>query len=143
LIYLGSDHGGFQLKEEIKKFLEEKGEQLEDLGIENEESCDYPDFAFKVAEKVAETNQRGILICGTGIGMSMAANKVKGVRATLVWDEFTAKMSRNHNNSNLLCLGARVLEKDLALKLVEIWLTEEFEGDRHERRVGKIDNYLK
>ena len=138
-IFIGSDHGGFKLKEKIREYLEELNYEYEDIGTENKESCDYPDFAYKVAKKVAETNSRGILICGTGIGVSMAANKVKGIRAALAFNEYTAKMSREHNNSNVLCLGERTIKEALAKKIVKVWLDTKFsKEERHHRRVDKI-----
>lgn len=138
-IIIGSDHGGFKLKEKIKNYLEELDYEYEDVGTDDDKSSDYPDFAKKVAEKVAETDGRGILICGTGIGMSMAANKVEGIRAVLAYDEFTAKMSREHNNSNVLCLGERTTKEGMAKKIVKIWLETGFSKDeRHHRRVDKI-----
>lgn len=139
-IFIGSDHAGFQLKENVKVFLEKKKFKINDLGTFSEESCDYPDFAKKVAEKVAkEKNSFGILICGTGIGMSIAANKIKGIRAALVQDEFTAKKAREHNNANVLCLGARVIDSEKAKKILNIFLNTDFEGGRHSKRVEKIE----
>lgn len=138
-IIIGSDHGGFKLKEKIKKYLGELGYEYEDIGTDSMQSCDYPDFAYKVAKKVAETNSKGILICGTGIGMSISANKVRGIRAALAFDEFTAKMSREHNNSNVLCLGERTTKEELAKKIVKVWLETPFsKEERHHRRVDKI-----
>ncbi len=138
-IYIGSDHGGIKLKETIKKLIEEEGYEAEDLGCYDKESCDYPEYAKKVAEKVAEEDGRGILICGTGIGMCIAANKVKGIRAAFAYDDFTAKMSREHNNSNILCLGERSLEEDNAKNITKIWLRTKFSSEeRHHRRVNKI-----
>lgn len=138
-IILGSDHGGFKLKQEVKDLLKELNYEFEDLGCNSEESCDYPEFGQKVAEKVAETDGKGILICGTGIGMSMTANKVKGIRAALAFDEFTAKMSREHNNSNILCLGERTTDEKMAKKIVRIWLETPFsDEERHGRRVDRI-----
>lgn len=136
---IASDHGGFSLKQEIIHYL--KGQQIEvlDLGNHGTESVDYPDFAFKVAEMVSRGEvDAGILMCGTGIGMSIAANKFKNVRAALVSDEYTAKMSREHNDANVLCLGGRVQESDKAKALVKIWLETKFEGGRHQRRLDKI-----
>lgn len=143
-VYIGSDHGGFQLKEKIKGLLEEKGLEISDLGTQGTESCDYPDFAKAVAEKVAsEPEAKGILICGTGIGMSMTANKAKGIRAALCHNEFTAQMAREHNNANVLCLGERVLDESTALKIVEVFLETGFSGEeRHARRVKKIDGMM-
>lgn len=140
MIYLGADHAGFNLKEEIKKYLTELGYEYEDLGNQILEPIDdYPDFVLPVAKKVVETDGRGILICATGIGMSIAANKIKGIRAALCWNDFTAKESREHNDSNILCLGGRLLDLETAKKIVKIWLETEFTGDeRHVRRLEKI-----
>ncbi|MEK6973093.1 MAG: ribose 5-phosphate isomerase B [archaeon] len=141
-IYIASDHAGFKAKEELKKFLQTaKSEfKLEDLGTNSEESVDYPDYAKRVAQKVAkEKNSFGILICGTGIGMSIAANKVKGIRAALCHNEFTAKMSRNHNDANVLCMGARILNVEEMKKIANTFLNEKFEHGRHENRIKKIE----
>ena len=139
-IGLGCDHGGYNLKLEIKKYLEAKGIECVDYGTNNaEESVDYPIYGQKVAEAVvAKDVDYGILCCGTGIGISLAANKVPGIRCAVVSDTFSAKMSKAHNNANMLSLGERVLGKGLALEIVEAWLTTEFEGDRHLRRVNLI-----
>ncbi len=138
-IIIGSDHGGFELKEILKEYLKELSYDYEDVGTKNRESCDYPDFAKKVSQKIIEKNSRGILICGTGIGMSMAANKIKGIRAALAFDEYTAKMSREHNNSNVFCLGERTTKEIMAKKIVKIWLETKFsKEERHHKRVGKI-----
>ena len=143
-IAIGSDHAGYQLKEEIKSLLEEKGLFYQDMGTDSEESVDYPDFAEKVAKGVAENNfDKGILICGTGIGMSIAANKVNGVRAALCHNVFSAKATRNHNDSNVLTMGSRVVAKGLAREIVKAWLGEEFDGGRHQRRVDKINDIEK
>ncbi|MCP2520726.1 ribose 5-phosphate isomerase B [SCandidatus Aminicenantes bacterium Aminicenantia_JdfR_composite] len=139
MIAIGSDHAGFRLKEKIKDFLKKREVEFYDFGPENEDSVDYPDFGEKVAKAVSQGKaERGILICGSGLGMTIVANKFKGVRATLCHDEYTAKMSRAHNDSNLLTLGARVLDEEMALKIVEIWLDTPFEGGRHLRRLNKI-----
>ncbi len=137
--YIGSDHAGYDLKESVKKYLLKKGYQIEDCGTHSTDSVDYPLFAKKVAAAVAakKTNV-GILICGSGIGMSMAANKVKKIRAAACESEYTAKMSRLHNDSNILCIGSRILSKDKAIKIVNIWLNTQFEGGRHLRRVKAI-----
>lgn len=140
-IIIGSDHGGYKLKESIKKYLEKLGYGYIDFGCNSEESVDYPDFGFRVAEKVAKTNGRGILICGTGIGMSIAANKVKGIRAALCHSEFTAEMSRKHNDSNILCMGGRVLDEKSAKRITKIWLETKFEAGRHEKRLSIIKKY--
>lgn len=138
-VAIAADHGGYTLKEEIKKYLESAGIEYTDFGCHSEESVDYPDFALPVAEKVAAGEfDRGILICGTGIGMSIAANKVKGVRCALVHDCFTAKATREHNDSNVLAMGARVIGPGLALEIAKIWLGTEFEGGRHLRRIEKL-----
>jgi len=138
-IFIGSDHGGYRLKAAVKDFLEKYGCEIEDVGTFSEESCDYPAIAEKLCKKVVETSNRGILICGTGIGMSIAANKVKGIRAALCGDTFSARMTREHNNSNVLCLGERVTGQDLALDIVKIWIDTAFsEGERHKRRISMI-----
>ncbi|MCK8824594.1 ribose 5-phosphate isomerase B [Fuchsiella alkaliacetigena] len=138
-IALGSDHGGYQLKEEIKKLLTEMDLKYSDYGTKSTESVDYPDFAIQVAEAVAKGEaERGILVCGTGIGMSIVANKVKGVRAALCHDLFSAQATREHNDSNVLALGERVVGRGLALEIVKVWLNTDFEGGRHQRRVDKI-----
>ena len=138
-IAIGADHGGFQLKEAIKAWLLERGHDVEDKGTHDEASCDYPDYGRAVALEVArETVDRGILVCGTGIGISMSANKVKGVRAALCSDTFSARMSRLHNDANVLAMGQRVIGAGLALDIVEIWLDTPFEGGRHAGRVEKI-----
>lgn len=138
-IALGSDHGGYQLKETIKAFLNELGMEYKDFGTDSEESVDYPDFALKVAEAVAGGQyDRGILICGTGIGIGIAANKVPGIRAALCHDVFSAKASREHNDANILSLGQRVIGPGLALEIVKAWLSTGFAGGRHQRRVDKI-----
>ncbi|MDR0138941.1 ribose 5-phosphate isomerase B [Metabacillus idriensis] len=138
-IAIASDHGGLNLREEIKQLMDEMNIQYEDFGCECETSVDYPDYALPVAEKVASGEfDRGILICGTGIGMSISANKVKGIRCALVHDTFSAKATREHNNSNMLAMGERVIGPGLAREIARIWLTTEFEGGRHENRVSKI-----
>lgn len=138
-IALGSDHGGFRLKEAIKKDLIEKGYEVSDFGSDSTDSCDYPDFAIPVAKKVASGEfDRGILICGTGIGIGITANKIKGVRAALCHDTFSAQATRNHNDANILTMGERVVGEGLALKIVETFLTSEFEAGRHQRRIDKI-----
>jgi len=140
-IVIASDHGGFRLKQEIIKQLEGKNIEYEDFGAYSEESVDYPDYGQSVGEAVASGKfDRGIVICGTGIGISIAANKVPGVRAALCGDCFSAKASREHNNANVLALGERVIGVELAKMIVDVWLDTEFAGGRHERRVGKIGN---
>ena len=137
-ILLASDHGGFNLKNEIINHLKEKGYEIEDFGCYNTESCDYPIYAQKLANEVVKTGLRGILICGTGIGMSIAANRINGIRASHCTDTFSARMTRKHNDSNVLCLGERITGKGLALDIVDIWLTTEFEGGRHQKRIDMI-----
>lgn len=140
-IALGCDHGGYEHKEAIKEFLQEKGFTVTDFGIKEIHSVDYPDIALPVAKSVAEgENQMGILVCGTGIGMSLAANKVKGIRAAVCSDHFSAKYTRLHNNSNILCLGGRVIGIGTALELVDLFVTTQFEGGRHQTRIDKITN---
>ena len=137
-IYIGSDHGGFKLKNEILKHLRENGYDIEDIGCYSEESCDYPIYAKLVSEKVIETNSRGILVCGTGIGMSIAANRMNGIRASHCTDTFSARMTRMHNDSNILCLGERITGVGLAIDIADIWLNTEFEGGRHQKRIEMI-----
>lgn len=138
-IILGGDHASPAMKKKIGEALRASGHEVEDVGAFSDESCDYPDYAEKVAEAVsAGRADRGVLICGTGIGMSLAANKFPGVRAAVVHDLFTAEVSRTHNDANVLCMGARVLEDDEAVAIVEKWMSLEAEGGRHARRVGKI-----
>jgi ribose 5-phosphate isomerase B len=138
-VAIGSDHGGFRLKEEIKALLAEKNIAFQDFGTHSTESVDYPDISRNVAEVVASGEyDRGIIICGTGIGVSIAANKVKGIRAALCHDVFSAQMSREHNDANILTLGERVIGPGLARMIVEVWLKTEFAGGRHACRVGKI-----
>lgn len=138
-VAIAADHGGYKLKEEIKTLLTSMNIHTEDFGCTCEESVDYPDYALPVAEKVAAGEfDRGILVCGTGIGMSIAANKVPGIRCALVHDTFSARATREHNNTNVLAMGERVIGPRLALDIVKIWLETEFQGGRHERRVDKI-----
>ncbi len=141
-IGLGSDHGGYNLKGEIKKHLASKGIEVIDFGTENGvDSVDYPIYGEKVAKAVISKDvDYGILCCGTGIGISLAANKVKGIRCAVVSDTFSAKMSKAHNNANMLSLGERVIGKGLALEIVDAWLNTEFEGERHLRRVNMLND---
>ena len=142
-IAVGADHGGYSHKEAIKKHLIGRGFEVKDFGTYNEDSTDYNEFAVKVAEGVRDNKyDRGILVCGTGIGMSVMANKVSGIRAALVHDLFTAEATRLHNDSNILAMGGRVIELEKALKIVDIWIDTVFSNeDRHVRRVSKINNY--
>jgi ribose 5-phosphate isomerase B len=141
-IALASDHAGFELKEYVKGIIEKEGYSFIDLGTYTEDSVDYSDFGFKAAELVStgETD-KGILICGTGMGMNIVANKVKGIRASLVQDMYTAIQSRKHLDANVLVLGARVIGKGIAEEIVKVWLGTSFEGGRHERRVEKIKQW--
>lgn len=138
-IVLACDHGGFELKEVIKEYLTTKGYTIKDIGVYGTKSVDYPDYGKEAALMVANKEaDKGIIVCGTGIGISIAANKVKGIRCALCTNEYMAKMSRMHNNANMLALGGRVVGTSLALEIVDTWVTTEFEGGRHENRVNKI-----
>lgn len=138
-IALGCDHGGFPLKQELRRHLEARGLSYIDFGTDSEESCDYPIFAEKAARAVASGEaDRGILICSTGVGISIAANKVRGIRCALCGDSYTAELTRRHNDANMLALGALVTGRGLALKIVDAFLDTPFEGGRHARRVGEI-----
>ncbi len=139
-IAVGSDHGGFELKQQIAEFLAAQGHEVRDFGTHSPELADYPDFAVPLARAVAAGEcERGILICGTGIGMSIAANKVSGARAAVSTDCYMARMSRQDNDANILCLGGRVLGPGAALEIVEVFLSSDFLGGRHARRVAKIN----
>ncbi len=137
-IIVGSDHGGFNLKCEIVKHLKALGYEVSDLGCYSTESCDYPIIAKAVAQEVLNTSGKGILVCGTGIGVSITANRFDGIRASHCTDTFTARMTRMHNDSNILCLGERITGVGLALDIVDIWLRTEFEGGRHQKRIDMI-----
>ncbi len=138
-IALGADHAGFELKQKIKDYLAKQGYEVKDEGTVSNESVDYPDFAKSVGEDVAGNSvDRGILVCGSGIGMAIAANKVPGVRAANVSTEYEAQMSREHNDANVLAIGARILDEPSAMKIVDTWLKTDFAGGRHQRRVDKI-----
>ena len=141
---VGSDHAGFSLKERLKAHLIEKGNEVVDLGTHSEESVDYPDFGFAVAEAVSRGDaQRGLLVCGTGLGMSYVANKVAGIRAALCTSDDMAEMSRRHNDANILVLGGRTTDPQSAAGILQTWLSTGFEGERHQRRVRKISEYEK
>lgn len=141
-IAIGSDHGGLELKNEIISFLKELGHDVHDYGTYTKDSCDYPDFGFPVAEGVRRKEfDRGIVICTTGIGMSIVANKVKGIRCALVYNTMQAELTRQHNDSNVLALGAKIVSVDLAKEITKIWLETEFTHGRHENRVNKIIKY--
>lgn len=138
-IAIGCDHGGIVLKPVVEEVLNKNGIEIIDFGCYDEKSVDYPDYALKVAEAVSQGQaDKGIILCGTGIGISIAANKVKGIRAAVCHDLFTAEMCAQHNNANILSMGGRVVDKDLAAKMVQIWLDTPFEGGRHVGRVDKI-----
>lgn len=139
-IYLGSDHAGVWLKKKVFEHLEAKGHNAVDLGVfDPEDKVDYPDVAREVGEKIVENpNSKGVLICGTGIGMSIAANKVKGIRAACVHDVTTATLAMQHNNANVLCFGERIVGEQVARDMVDAWMAAQFEGGRHENRVNKI-----
>jgi ribose 5-phosphate isomerase B len=139
-IIIGADHAGYPMKEKVKAFLQDRGITVEDVGTHSDKSVDYTDFGKAVARKVSDGSfQRGVLICGTGLGMSMVANRFPGVRAALANDLFSAIMSRRHNDSNILAMGGRLIGDALALQLVEAWIETPFEGGRHQRRLEKMD----
>ena len=139
-IIIGSDHAGYALKEKVKKFLSEKGVEAEDIGTFSEESVDYPIYGIKVGSAVSEGRfQRGILICGSGLGMSMVANRFPNVRAALCNDLFSAIMSRRHNDSNVLVLGGRIIGETLAQEILNAWLETPFDGGRHKERIDKFN----
>lgn len=137
-IIIASDHGGYRLKSEIIEYLKDKRIEVTDLGCNDTSSCDYPEYAQKLAKEVMYTGDRGILVCGTGIGMSIAANRFDGIRASHCTDTFSARMTRMHNDSNVLCLGERITGTGLALDIVDIWLSTNFEGGRHKKRLDMI-----
>lgn len=144
IIPIASDHAGYEAKEKVKKMLEEMGHMPVDFGTHSEESVDYPDFAVQVSEKVNEgEHDQGILICGSGQGMCMTANKYDHIRAALVYDEDSARMTRQHNNANVLCLPGRQLNDDQLKEIVTTWLNTDFDGGRHERRINKIQDLTK
>ncbi|MDR3176333.1 MAG: ribose 5-phosphate isomerase B [Desulfovibrio sp.] len=138
-VFIASDHAGYPLKQQLCRELGKLGWEMADLGTYSEESCAYPEFAHKLCAKVLENGHKGILICGTGTGMSMAANRHSGIRAALCTHEFQAKIARAHNDANVLCLAGRVTSPPLALALCEVFLEQEFEGGRHVRRVELIE----
>jgi ribose 5-phosphate isomerase B len=139
-IFLASDHAGFELKELVKQYLLNKNFAVEDMGTGSTESVNWAEYGAKAAKKVSEDpeNAKGIIICGSGIGMSMVSNKFRHVRAALCSDEYAAEMSRKHNNANVLNMGARVIDKEKALKIVDVWLNTEFEGGRHQKRLDYL-----
>lgn len=141
-IALGSDHAGFQLKENLKGYLQSKGHAVTDFGCDSEERADYPDYAFKAAKAVSEGKaERGVLVCGSGIGICMAANRVKGIRAAVLRIEADAKLSREHNDANVACLGGRLTKPEEAQKFLDIFLATSFEGGRHTARLAKLEKF--
>ncbi|HBH13325.1 MAG: Ribose 5-phosphate isomerase B [Clostridiales bacterium 38_11] len=141
-IALASDHAGFELKEIIKEYLQFNKYDYTDYGTDSLDSVDYFDYGVKAAEAVAKGEaDRGIVMCGTGIGMTISANKVRGIRCALCHDVYSAEMTRAHNNSNMLAMGGRVIGRDLAIRIVKAWLESDFEGGRHQRRINKIADY--
>lgn len=138
MIFIGSDHGGFDLKNEIIEFLKNEKEDIKDMGCFSKDSVDYPDIANIVCNEVLKSDSIGILVCGTGIGMSIAANKINGIRCALCSNEYSAMMAKRHNNANILALGGRVLGIELAKSIVKAFLQNEFEGGRHQKRIDKI-----
>ncbi len=144
MIAIGSDHGGYLLKEELKKHLEEKKIEFKDFGTDCTASCDYPVYAEKVCRSIQNSEcEKGILICGTGIGMSMCANKFKGIRAAHCSDHFSAEFARRHNDANVLCMGARTIGPGVALQLADIFLSTEFDGGRHAKRIAMMMEFEK
>jgi ribose 5-phosphate isomerase B len=140
-IAIAADHAGFEMKELVKEYLIKNSYEVTDFGTNSAESVDYPDFAVPAARAIAsEKADRGIFVCGSGQGMAISANKIEGIRAALCNDLYSARMSRRHNDSNVLALGGRIIGKDLALEIVRVWLETEFEGGRHQRRVDKMNS---
>lgn len=143
-VAVSSDHGGYQLAIEIEKLVKDLGFDCDNIGCDCADSVDYPDYGIPAAERIAKGEyDRGILICGTGIGMSIAANKVKGIRCALVHDVYSARLTREHNDSNMLAMGARVIGEGLAKEIVRTWMTTSFDGGRHADRIGKLSDYEK
>ncbi len=138
-LFIASDHAGFTLKQSLCRYLENQGWKVENLGTHSRESCDYPEYAHALCKEVLRTGHKGILICGSGIGMCMAANRHPGIRAALCTHEFQARTARSHNNANVLCLAERITAPSLAFLMADLFLEEPFEGGRHERRVTLID----
>ena len=142
LIVIASDHGGFSLKVDIVSFLKELGYEVNDMGPKNQNSVDYPDYGIRIAQAVTQnTDSRGIVICGTGIGMSIVVNRFPGIRGTLCSDLYTAKLCREHNDSNILIMGGRVVGHGLAREIVKVWLSTPFDGGRHQKRLDKINQF--
>lgn len=144
MIAIGCDHGAFALKNSVKKYLEERGLEVKDFGIYEEKRADYPDIAEVVCKSIVSGEcEKGILLCGTGIGISIAANKIKGIRAAVCNEVYCAKMAKCHNNANVITMGGRVIGEDVALEIVSAWLDAEFMGGRHQERIDKITNLEK
>ncbi|UCD57001.1 MAG: ribose 5-phosphate isomerase B [Candidatus Hydrogenedentota bacterium] len=142
MLAVASDHAGFELKQKIKEYLESEGHGVEDFGCYDAQSCDYPDYARKLCEALLDNKcERGVLICGTGLGMSYAANRYEGIRAALCLNTFMAEMSRAHNDANVLVLGSRIIDLAAARDILRVWMETPFEGGRHLRRIRKIDGY--
>ena len=142
LIAIASDHGGFSLKVDIVSFLKELGYEVNDMGPKNQNSVDYPDYGIRIAQAVTQnTDSRGIVICGTGVGMSIVVNRFPGIRGTLCSDLYTAKLCREHNDSNILIMGGRVVGHGLAREIVKVWLSTPFDGGRHQKRLDKISQF--
>ena len=140
-VAIGADHGGFELKQQLIELIETLGHKVDDVGCHTKESVDYPRFAETVCKKIVDSDaDAGILVCGTGIGMSIAANRHRQIRAALCHDDYTARMSREHNNANLLCLGARVIGPGVAEEIVKVWLTTDFAGGRHQQRIAQFSD---
>ncbi|MDO5037559.1 MAG: ribose 5-phosphate isomerase B [Tissierellia bacterium] len=140
-IVLAADHGGYERKNVIRDWLEEEGYQVEDLGTHSSESVDYPEYGRKAARRVQEGQaDRGIIFCGSGIGIGIAANRLKGIRCANVYEPYSAQLSRQHNNANMISLGARIIGEDMTKEIIKVFLTTEFEGGRHQRRVDKLDD---
>lgn len=143
-IALASDHAGFKIRGKIRRHLEDLKHEVVDLGCNSEESCDYPDFAQKVAEAVQKGEcDRGILLCGTGMGMAIVANKFSGIRAAVVCSDEMARLASEHNDANIICIGARLNREQDILKMIDVWLKTLFEGERHIKRIAKIDELEK
>ncbi|NOZ80458.1 MAG: ribose 5-phosphate isomerase B [DPANN group archaeon] len=139
-IIMGADHAGYELKEAVKQHLKEKGHEVVDLGTDGKESVDYPDYAQKVSHEVLKEHAMGVLCCGTGIGMSLTANRIRGIRAAVCHSDYTAKVAREHNNANIICLGGRTIPPELAIHMVDIFFSTDFSPEeRHHRRVDKIE----
>ncbi len=143
-VYIGSDHGGYKLKESLKAHMDSVGQKYTDLGCFSEESCDYPDYAREVCEKVvSDPASRGVLICGTGLGMSMTANKFPGIRAAMCTNELMAQMAREHNDAQVICMGGRITEDEMAKKMLDVFLKTSFSGEeRHKKRIEKMMNVV-